>query len=191
MFFEVVRLSPQGPRNALALRRAFKTQEGLWAYYVWGLFFLLFPLVLTVWSLNQGRLQADLNRLLVFSFVFEILAIIILIYAAKLSLQRSNALSDGRPVKGLVQKQSKRFVWYKFRYDYILELEWQAPDGKKQAQISHYSPKLHEQFPLGSALLGMYDIRTEALSFGLEMRRQILLLNSDVKMINTHKKNKH
>ncbi len=169
MKYKTLALDEKRPRNVDLIRKALPLYSGVRPYYFFGIFALVGPLIPLVMIVTMVEEQPIPWAALVASlFIFEAIAFLLLFQGNKIYQNRLKALVEGYEVEGTVVAQGRNFVFWKSakNYNITIEFEFQNEKHRQQIQSSHVS--LHQQFPKGTKVWGLYASKRSAICFPIE-----------------------
>lgn len=169
MEYKTLALDEKRPRNIDLIRKALPLYKGVRPYYFFGIFSLLAPLIPMVFMLaNPPDFKLGWGPIVFSIFAFELIAFLMLFQGNKIYIRRLRALVEGVEVEATVVKQGKNFVFWKSSRNYNLHIAFEYQNKKQQIVVESSQKQLHQDFPTGSKILGLYDAKREAICFPIE-----------------------
>jgi hypothetical protein len=165
-----ISLPDKRPRDAAQLRKKIPMHRGLTPLYFFGVFALFAPFFPIVAMAVNGKIgEIGWGPLIFFFFVAELFAFLFLNQANKTYLKRLNAFVNGEYIKGKVLAQGRNYVFWKSARNYNLTVKFDYKGKSYQHQISGTKASLHNDFPINTEIIGLFDADTESICFPLEI----------------------
>jgi hypothetical protein len=174
-----ITLSRAVPRDEEEIRSVIPLRKGLTVSYAFAVFFMIASLVplIAYHLIDEGPFDT-LMTIYCFAFliVADLIGVFIFVRTHVKYTRRLNALVKGIPVAGTVEKQERKFVFWKSNKDYVLVVKFNIDDKNSiHSKVCSGDTNFHLNNPEGKQLTGFYDAETKAAFFPVEIGMEILI----------------
>lgn len=174
MEFKTLALDGKLPRNVDLIRKALPLYTGVRPYYFFGVFALIAPMIpLISIIVNNTQLANGWLMVGISIFIFELIAFLLLYQGNKIYQRRLKALVEGTQIEGKVLQQGRNFVFWKSSKNYNLSIEFEYKNKKQQITLESANAQLHQAFPKGTKVWGLYAAEKDAVCFPIEFGIQL------------------
>ncbi len=170
MSFRSISLPDKTPRDSEQLRKKIPLNVELTPFYFFGVFTLVVPFFPIIAMAVNGHIgNIGLFPLIFFFLSSEVIAFLLLNLANRNYLRRLKAFSNGSLIKGKVIEHGRNFVFWKSSRNYNIKVAFVYYGKNITHTVSSKKSDLHQFFPVGFEINGLYDRDSESICFPPEL----------------------